>query len=392
MGKFRIRLKSTLEMKKYILGFYVTMLSITNIANCQTIWDNNVSSFNDGYASVELNGKYGSIDKSGEIVIPCVYENYFIEFDEGLAVVKKNGKYGFIDKSGKLIIPCMYDNAGGFSEGLALVLSNNLWGYIDKKNKLVIPFQYQEAYPFSNGLAAVSSGKGGLVRSGGWSDGEEGFNFLYGFIDKTNRLIYPEKFEAIIPPGKAYVSGINVTSFSDSVCIAKHYELGWSILDAKGGIKIIDKKFEKPETNFYYSLLGKQFEDGLTVVFLNGKFGYANKDLEIQIPCIYDRAEPFSEGFAAVQINGKYGFIDKIGKLQIACIYEGGYYPRFSEGLACVKINGIYGAINKEGATIIPFEYDYSDFYFSDGLAMVFLNGKRRFINTSNKCVLNCDQ
>lgn len=385
MGKCQLPPKNdSSKMKKYILGFCVTILS-NSISNCQTIWDNGVSSFNDGFARVELNGRYGLIDKSGKIVIPCVYENYYIEFAEGLAAVKINGKFGFIDKEGKLSIPCIYDGVGRFSEGLAKVSSNNLWGYIDKNNKLVIPFKYQVADDFSDGLAAVSSGKAGLNKNG---------DFLYGFIDTKGQLIYPEKFVAIIPSGKAYENGTDMTSFSDSVCIANHTELGWSILDSKGGIKVIDKKFENPENNFYYLLLGKQFEEGLTVVYLNGKFGYANKDLEIQIPCVYDRAEPFSEGFAAIQINGKYGFIDKRGKLQIACIYEDCcYYPRFSEGLACVKKNGKFGAINKEGVTIIPFEY-YCEFSFSDGIAKVFLGefcSKTYFIDTNNKCVLNCN-
>ncbi len=377
MGKFRIKLKSTLEMKKYILGFCVTILSI-NIANCQTIWDNYVGSFNDGLASVELNGKYGLIDKTGKIVIPCVYENYNIEFSEGLAAVKINGKFGFIDKAGKLSIPCIYDGVGSFSEGLALVLSKNLWGYIDKNNKLAIPFQYHEAYAFSDGLAAVSSGKAGLTKNG---------DFLYGFIDKKGQLIYPEKFVAIIPSGKAYNNGTNMTSFHDSVCIVTDNLNGLQLINIKGEMKKINKQYDFGYTLGYVN----QFSEGLAIVNINGKYGFIDRNLNVAIPCVFDRAEHFSEGFAAVQINGKYGFIDKTGKLQIACIYEGGYYPRFSEGLACVKNNGKYGAINKEGVTIIPFEYDYSDFYFSDGMAKVFLNGKKYFIDTNNKCVLNCD-
>ena len=67
------------------------------------------SGFSDGLARVELDGKWGFIDKSGKEVIPCVYD-YAWGFSDGLAVVELNGKWGFIDKAGKQLVPCVYDN------------------------------------------------------------------------------------------------------------------------------------------------------------------------------------------------------------------------------------------------------------------------------------------
>jgi hypothetical protein len=53
-------------------------------------------------------------------------------FSEGLARVELNGKYGFVDREGKEIIPVKYDDAHVFEDGLALVMFNGNWGYIDK--------------------------------------------------------------------------------------------------------------------------------------------------------------------------------------------------------------------------------------------------------------------
>ena len=69
-------------------------------------------------------------------------------FDEGLANVELDGKYGFIDKSCKEVIPCKYDTvryrlreSGYFSEGLAEVkLDDFHWAWIDKKGKEVVVF------------------------------------------------------------------------------------------------------------------------------------------------------------------------------------------------------------------------------------------------------------
>ena len=99
----------------------------------------------DGLFGVQLDDKWGFIDKSGKEVIPCKYD--VIEgFDEGLARVLRDDKFGFIDKSGKEVIPCKYDKIfhsepGYFSEGLAKVrLDDFHMAWIDKKGKEVVVF------------------------------------------------------------------------------------------------------------------------------------------------------------------------------------------------------------------------------------------------------------
>ena len=90
----------------------------------------------DGYveelARVRLNDKWGFIDKSGTLVIPCKYGNAR-SFHEGLAAVSlRYGSYGFIDKSGTEVIPCKYDVASSFDNGRAKVYLNGKQGYVNK--------------------------------------------------------------------------------------------------------------------------------------------------------------------------------------------------------------------------------------------------------------------
>ena len=61
-------------------------------------------------------------------------------------------------------------------------------------------------------------------------------------------------------------------------------------------------------------------------------------------------------------------------------------YP-FSEGLALVVLNGKYGFIDKSGREVIALKYDDA-FSFSEGLALVVLNGKYRFIDKSGREVI----
>ena len=58
--------------------------------------------------------------------------------------------------------------------------------------------------------------------------------------------------------------------------------------------------------------------------------------------------------------------------------YDDAY--NFSEGLALVKLNGKYGYIDKQGNEVIPLKYDYAN-NFLEGLALVRLNGKYGYID-----------
>lgn len=86
--------------------------------------------------------KSGFIDKTGIMVIPCIYD-YICDFSDGLARVEKVGKYGFINRAGTEVISCVYDDARDFSEGFAAVAVyvNGIlkWGFIDKNGMAIIP-------------------------------------------------------------------------------------------------------------------------------------------------------------------------------------------------------------------------------------------------------------
>ena len=79
------------------------------------------------------------IDKTGNIVIEV---NKWVEtgdFYEGLCYVRdKNGKWGFINKSGEIVIPCQYQGWGNFKNGKARVEDENGKEiYIDKNGNVI---------------------------------------------------------------------------------------------------------------------------------------------------------------------------------------------------------------------------------------------------------------
>ena len=92
-----------------------------------------------------------------------------------------------------------------------------------------------------------------------------------------------------------------------------------------------------------------------------------------------------------MRIGPAWGYVDKDGKLGINPQFEEG--GDFSDGLALVRVNGRYGYIDKSGKLTIQPQFDSAG-GFSDGLALVewqantdtsIRAGKCRSIRNSNR-------
>lgn len=223
--------------------------------------------FSDGLAVVEIDGKYGYIDTSGDVAIAATFDEAD-GFSDGLAVVRINGKYGYIDKSGKVAIAATFDAADGFSEGLAAVKKDNRYGYIDKTGKLMIPMKYRDARRFSNGWAAVNDGE-------------------YLYIDKKgNVVLTPSTLGLTIDifyhdEEDGFLSAEGLAPFEKNE--------KWGYIDRKGKIAI-------PAT---FDKVG-MFSEGLAWVELNDKYGYINTKGAWVIPAVFSWARNVSEGMAWV--------------------------------------------------------------------------------------------
>ena len=106
------------------------------------------------------NGLYGLIDKAGRVVIPCRWKfigDYYQDLDL-ISVQDANDLYGLIDKAGKVVIPCRWNTTGDYYKDWGLLVvrdANGLWGFIDKAGKVVIPCKYEGLYGKENGKLKV---------------------------------------------------------------------------------------------------------------------------------------------------------------------------------------------------------------------------------------------
>lgn len=359
--------------------------------------------FREGMGRICRDGRYGFVNRRGEVCIPCQYEEAG-DFSEGLTAVRKKGKVGYVDRAGKVVVPFRYDHAGPFSEGRAMVEANEKAGYIDKKGRMVIEPRFFEAHPFKNGLAKVSMGndlrrrlrrmsrKGGPVPAIGWSDS-------YGLIDKTGRFV--------AGPGLGHLN--KCVDEGDS---GREYWMavgkGYGFLDASG------KWDPKIDLGQYRGIWLKPFSDGLAEIRVEvlvsprkiaSRTGFVDRSGKLitgwheDWVCTTD----FSEGLAAVAISkpihreGRkvrnkwvWGYIDRTGRWVVEPRFDSAH--PFSEGLACVKVGedrekkvkGKLGFIDRTGDWAVRARFDVAR-SFRHGLAKVGEGG----VDRSGRAPLN---
>lgn len=99
---------------------------------------------NSGLVPIKKNGRWGSINPKGKIVIACEYEDFraFSEYIPNAAKVTKNGKQGFIDTKSKTIFPFTYDGIASKTGDYWEVYTGNNWGLVDSKQKIILPLKY----------------------------------------------------------------------------------------------------------------------------------------------------------------------------------------------------------------------------------------------------------
>ena len=138
---FSYSYKDIREYDESYLSGYITDISKLEYND---LVDFDCDDFKEGLARVKQDNKWGFVDKSGRLVVPCIYD-FCDDFEDGLARVKQSDKWGFIDKTGKEEIPCKFELCHEFREGFANIKLNEKWGFVDKTGRITILCKYDLA-------------------------------------------------------------------------------------------------------------------------------------------------------------------------------------------------------------------------------------------------------
>jgi len=135
----------------------------------------------DGYVTVWTSNKDGSLDytifdKAGRVTGTCHWEGFMNNAGNGCFKTKSNAsgreRYGFIDYRGKEIVPCKYRAVTDFSGGVAAVQNfEGKWGFVNTTGAEIIPCKFKEVGNLNApGIFLVYDGsKRSILKSSGWT-------------------------------------------------------------------------------------------------------------------------------------------------------------------------------------------------------------------------------
>lgn len=299
-----------------------------------------------------------------------------------VAMFKKDAFWGFLDINGTEIVKPKYTYCRNFYGELAKVDKVKL---INVKGELIKPkVRLLDSHHCFEGLVAIKT-------SNGW-----------GFMDINGELVISDKYKA-------------VTDFNKGV----------AIVETKKEILLIDKKGNETPLKTEEKIKAyKNFSEDMAAVEINGRFGFINKDGELQVEPNFVTVGYFKNGLAwARSKENKLGFINNKGEWVIEPKYfaaknfdtksgiamvkdktEWIYidikgnpisikeeniesYKEFEDGVALAKSNGLWGYLSIEGTWAIKPQFEGATEFFND-YARIKKDGKWGVINKKGELVL----
>ncbi|MBI1288818.1 MAG: hypothetical protein GC178_14720 [Flavobacteriales bacterium] len=229
--------------------------------------------FVDNMAMVEIDRKWGYLDKKGHLSVAAKYDDATV-FDNGYALVKSKDKWLIIDKVGtEQPIQENVEDAKHFQEGLAPVKVGDNYGFVNTTGKLVVEAKFKSVGYFVHGKA--------------WAKTESG---KIGFIDPSGNWVIEPIYDAA-----------KDGSYSTACTRVKENDQ-WKFIDKKG--TVVDAASADSYGNF---------EDGLAYAKVGGLVGFISATGAWAIEPQFEAVRDFKNGYAAAKQGDKWGFIDKTG-------------------------------------------------------------------------------
>jgi hypothetical protein len=289
-----------------------------------------------GLAAVQLNSKWGLIDKSGKQILPCAYDEITAYPDEACFALRTGSQWGLADSNGKVILRPEWDAVQPLIRGFIPVQRFGKWGYADASGKLVIPCAWDDAWRFSPaGTAVVTKGTGPQKKRG--------------FIDRTGRIITAPAWDGAL---NHVAEGLGA--------VRRGYS--WALVDKNG------KPLGEPEWGFWWKSLRADL--GFLPVWKDNKWGAIGLDGKLLVPTEWETMTPGKNGILFANPGAEAVFIGKNGKTLFTTgpwdEVRGNQYPEgewnkattFSEGYLAVRSGDKWGLINEEGDTVLPPAWD----------------------------------
>lgn len=230
---------------------------------------------------------------------------------------RKGELWGYCDTTKKIIIPLQYDRAFPFVNGKALVITTKKDSLlqIDSTGRVVSVLPYHANDYVGNGLMRISStdwSKMGVIDVGG--------NVVVRAKYSSVEILGTDSFEVVLPGKKGAINSKG--------------EVIRAFVREENSDDEMPAPIIMPEGNCDTPCLWGRYSEQMAVAAHKGKFGYANAERKIAVPCKYSMADTFLHGLGRVTFdkpgqNPEPGYKDDKGVYHAtAIIMEDGYVDR----------------------------------------------------------------
>ncbi len=321
--------------------------------------------------------KFGYINTEGQLVIEDIYDGVR-EFSEDLAATNLKGRWGYIDRLGQIKITHEFRSAYAFKNGIARVqdFDKKYW-FIDRQGKKLNSTGFDTAYDCLDDLIRVRTAQGyNYINLNGdtlltdYLDGAKDFkrelsivqrDGRHGMLNKNGERVMEMEFD------KIYIDDKYIRAKKDG----KYY-----IYDSLGH-KTVDAGFDKM-TEFQGAYAAVQ--DGQQWQLIS-----ENNEVIHSFASNIKRVEPAGESRWRVTTKQGMSLVDNQGTSLTGQAYQQIF--NFSEGLAVFSKNNLWGYLNTEGKEQIPASFDLN-WDFKDGRARVVTQGGIGFIDKRGQIVI----
>ncbi len=379
---------------------------------------------------VQLNGKWGVMDKEQKEIIPIEYDSYnwesqelisFVkngkikkhyridksivrtigDYDEiinpeyinqyPVTMVKKDRRIGFIDSSYTEVVAPVYEMCESFYASdlkLVRVFRDGKWGYINKLGKEVISCSFEDSENFGHdGYALVQfNGERFCIDTLGnrieacdhvvqWRKTNGNIvnrGYVYGLVNNQGMVVMPVIYDQLykMPNEKFYRCSRN---------------------------KLVGLANEKGEILLpcEYEEIGQFWRDkNIATIRRDTMYGVIDSNFKIIIPCEYELIQGDLTGNLIFKKNGLFGLMDLNTTILIPALYQqfNGFrqimYTRDPNPYAMVMRDSLYGYINLKGKEVIPCKYKHLGYEIHNNRVFYQENNKYGFLDTTGKAVV----
>lgn len=314
-------------------------------------------------------GKWGCINKLGEIQIPIIYDSLVYFHDPNVTAALLEDRIVFINKWNEIVFANSYDEVeleDAFVWGLCIVAKNGKYGIIDNKGRERLPLSFAKIIRDDEGFRIEENGKWGLVNDQCMPVTPFMFESLYfvtddyrrknlyakisnrvGIIDYKGKVIVPIEYERLEEIGSGYFlaeknNRKGILKESEPCCVidaiyddCERVEVTINVnyisyykvtLNGKKGL--LDDKGETIFSINYNEI--QSIGAGFFMVEKDSKKGVLNvTDQSLVLDTVFDDCERIGVekngkfvSYFIVSHNGKMGLFDECGKLILDVKYK----------------------------------------------------------------------